>query len=123
MSGWTRPRSWPNGAGLLDPDQRFSIALRDREACANHPDLRGFDVVAFRPADRSVLDELVDRCVRLDIPYEPIKETPDGAMLDILDPDGTVLRFYRYTGSIGGFTGIETRDGEFVGTYSEPRSR
>ena len=38
------------GAGLIDPDGRFNIALRLREHCAGTPDLTGFDVVAY-PVD------------------------------------------------------------------------
>ncbi|MEV6491610.1 VOC family protein [Actinoplanes sp. NPDC051633] len=109
------------GAGLIDPEGRFNIALRDRRACAGQPDLRGFDVVAFQPASRAVLDDLIARCERLDIPHAGIEETPAGPRLDIPDPDGTVLRFYHFTAPIDGFTGVETRDGHYVETYSTPR--
>jgi hypothetical protein len=62
------------GAGLIDPQGRFNIALRDRAACASQP-----------------------------------------------DPDGTVVRFYYYTGPTDGFTGLEMRDGQVVGTYHTPQ--
>jgi hypothetical protein len=55
------------GAGLIDPQGRFNIALRDRAACASEPSLDGFDVVAFLPASRSVLDDIAARCYRLGI--------------------------------------------------------
>ena len=108
------------GAALIDPAGRFNIALRDRRACASEPDLRGFDVVAFVPADRSVLDELAARCERLGVAYG-IEDTPAGPRLDIPDPDGTVLRFYHFTDSTDGFVGIDIRDGQHIGTYSTPR--
>jgi hypothetical protein len=109
------------GAGLIDPRGRFNIALRDREACAGRPDLRGHDVVAFLPDTRSVLDDLIARCDRLGIAHGDVHETPAGSILDIPDPDGTVLRFYHFTAPTEGFTGIETRDGEYVVTYHAPR--
>jgi catechol 2,3-dioxygenase-like lactoylglutathione lyase family enzyme len=111
------------GAGLIDPEGRFNIALRDRRACAGEPDLRGFDVVAFQPAFRAVLDDLVVRGGRLGVAHGGIEETPAGPRLDIPDPDGTVLRFYHFTGPTDRFAGIETREGQYVGTYSTPRLR
>lgn len=109
------------GAGLIDPRGRFNIALRDRSVCAGRPSLDGFDVVAFVPGARSVLDELVARCDRLGFTHGAIEDTPGGPRLDIPDPDGTVLRFYHFTAPIGEFAGVEMRDGEFAGIYREPR--
>ena len=109
------------GAGLIDPQGRFNIALRDRTVCASQPNLHGFDVVAFLPATRSVLENMTARCDRLGIPHNGIQDTPAGPRLDIPDPDGTVLRFYHFTGPTEGFTGVEMRNGEHVGTYHTPR--
>jgi catechol 2,3-dioxygenase-like lactoylglutathione lyase family enzyme len=109
------------GAGLIDPRGRFGIALRDRAVCASRPDLSGFDVVAFLPDSRAVLDDLVSRCESLGIAHGGIVDTPAGPRLDIPDPDGTVLRFYHFTDPTEGFVGIETRGGEFAGTYPTPR--
>jgi catechol 2,3-dioxygenase-like lactoylglutathione lyase family enzyme len=109
------------GAGLLDPAHRFNIALRDRSVCASRPNLDGFDVVAFLPATRSVLEELAERCDRLGIARSDIRDGPEGSRLDVPDPDGTVLRFYHFTAPTDGFTGVEFRDGRQVGTYDTPR--
>jgi catechol 2,3-dioxygenase-like lactoylglutathione lyase family enzyme len=109
------------GAGLIDPQERFCVALRDRAVCAGTPRLDGFDVVAFLPATRSVLEEIMERCVRFGFRYADPHDTPAGTMLDVPDPDGTVLRFYHYTAGTDGFTGVESRDGAIVGTYPEPR--
>jgi len=109
------------GAGLIDPQGRFNIALRDRAACASQPSLDGFDVFAFLPASRSVLEDLAARCDRLDIAHSGIYETGAGPRLDVPDPDGTVVRFYYYTGPTDGFTGLEMRDGQVIGTYHTPR--
>lgn len=110
------------GAGLMDPDGRFSVGLRDRAVCASRPDLRGFDVVAFRPASRAVLDDLAAHCTHLGVEHRGIQDTPGGAVLDIPDPDGTVLRFYHFTAPTEGFMGVEFRDGRVVGTFDAPRS-
>jgi catechol 2,3-dioxygenase-like lactoylglutathione lyase family enzyme len=109
------------GAGLIDPQGRFNIALRDRAACASQPSLDGFDVVAFLPASRLVLEDIAARCDRLDIAHSGIYETGAGPRLDVPDPDGTVVRFYYYTGPTDGFTGLEMRDGQVVGTYHTPQ--
>jgi catechol 2,3-dioxygenase-like lactoylglutathione lyase family enzyme len=95
------------GVGLIDPQARFAIALRDRSVCASRPDLRGFDVVAFLPADRGVLDTMIERCERLGVAHSGIEETAAGPRLDIPDPDGTVLRFYYFTASTTEFARIE----------------
>jgi catechol 2,3-dioxygenase-like lactoylglutathione lyase family enzyme len=109
------------GAGLIDPQGRFNVALRDRRFCASQPDLRGFDVVAFLPDDRAVLDDLVARCERLGIAHGGVEDTPGGPRLDIPDPDGTVLRFYHFTEATDRFAGVEMRDDRFLGTYDTPR--
>jgi catechol 2,3-dioxygenase-like lactoylglutathione lyase family enzyme len=109
------------GAGLIDPQGRFNIALREREVCAGHPDLTGFDILAFVPASRSVLDDMVARCARLGVAHHGIRPTPAGPRLDIPDPDGTVLRFYHFTEPTDEFVGVESRDGEIIGTYRAPR--
>ncbi|MGI8816074.1 MAG: hypothetical protein ACR2G2_12580 [Pseudonocardia sp.] len=85
------------GAGLIDEQARYNIALSDPTVCASQPDLRGFDVVALRPASHEVLDELVERCARLGFAHGGIPAAAGGVYLDIPDPDGTVLRFYHYT--------------------------
>lgn len=109
------------GAGLIDPQQRFNVALRDRSVCASQPDLEGFDVVAFLPADRTVLEDLTKRCDRLGIHHSEIQDGPEGSRLDVPDPDGTVLRFYHFTAPTSGFTGVEYRDGQLIGSYESPR--
>ena len=109
------------GAALIDPQGRFNIALRDRSVCASRPDLRGFDVFAFVPASRSVLEDMVARCERLGISHDGIQETPAGPRLDIPDPDGTIVRCYQFTDPTDGFIGVESRDGRPIGTYETPR--
>lgn len=69
------------GAGLLDAERRFDIVQRDRSVCASRPNLDGFDVVAFLPAARSVLEELAERCDRLGIARSAIRDGPEGSYL------------------------------------------
>jgi len=109
------------GAGLIDPQGRFNVALRDRAVCASQPSLDGFDVIAFLPASRSVLEDIAARCDRLGIAHSGIYDTPAGPRLDAPDPDGTIVRFYYYTGPTEQFTGLEMRDGQVIGTYHTPR--
>jgi catechol 2,3-dioxygenase-like lactoylglutathione lyase family enzyme len=110
------------GAGLIDRDGRYNISLRDRDVCASTPDLTGFDVVAFRPADRDALVRLAERCDREGFPHTDVVDGPTGAVLDVTDPDGTVLRFYHFTMPTGGFTGVVFGDGGVeAGHYSVPR--
>ncbi|GAA0950900.1 VOC family protein [Virgisporangium aurantiacum] len=94
------------GAGLIDRDGRFNVSLRDREVCASTPDLTGFDVVAFRPADRAALVRLAAHCDREGFTHSGVADGPTGAVLDVTDPDGTVLRFYHFTAPTDGFTGV-----------------
>lgn len=110
------------GAGLIDAGESYSIALRDREVCANTPDLRGFDLLAFRPPSRAALAELIAHCARLGIEHREVVETPAGAILDVPDPDGTLVRFYCFEAPTSGFLGVESRDGAYVGSYAVPRS-
>ncbi len=111
------------GAGLVDHEGRFNIALRDRTVCASQPDLRGFDVVAFAPSVTTGLEELGARCDRLGIPRGGIETMGPGRRMDVADPDGTVLRFYELVASTEGFVGVEFADGQEVGRYQTPRLR
>lgn len=106
------------GAGLIDRAGRFNIALRDREVCASRPDLTGFDVVAFRPADRDALVGLAVRCDREGFTHSGVVDGPTGALLDVTDPDGTVLRFYHFTAPTDGFTGVVSGEADH---YTTPR--
>lgn len=111
------------GAGLIDREKSFNVALRLREHCAAEPVLTGFDVVTFLPRSRDALSALAARCDRLGVAHSGISDGPEGSRLDIPDPDGTVLRFYDFTTPTDGFTGIVLENGRAVGTYGEPRLR
>ena len=52
--------------------------------------------------------------IRFQLGYDPsrrfahsgVADGPTGAVLDVTDPDGTVLRFYHFTAPTDGFTGV-----------------
>jgi hypothetical protein len=50
-----------------------------------------------------------------------IYDTAAGPRLDAPGPDGTIVRFYCYSGPIDQFTGLEMGDGQVVGTYDTTR--
>lgn len=83
------------GAALASMEGGFSFALRLREHCASTPDLTGFDVVALHMATRASLEHLRSRCANLGVEHTEIQDRgASGAVVDVTDPDGTVLRFY-----------------------------
>jgi len=83
------------GAALRSPEASFAFALRDRKFCASQPNLAGFDLVALQMASRETLADLAAKCDRLGIEHGPVQDRgPDEAVVDVPDPDGTVLRFF-----------------------------
>ena len=89
------------GASLLDRDGGYEIALRDRDVCASHPQLTGFDVFALAAPSSAAVAQVAERCDRLGVPHSGVREVAGyGAGLDIPDPDRTVspLRSW-WTGS------------------------
>ena len=112
------------GAALYSPEAGFAFALRLRDHCANKPSLDGFDVVALHMATREALDKLRQRCASLGVTCSAIQDRADNeAVVDVPDPDGTVLRFY-WVGDGGEpdrFLGIEFRDGYPPSLTTTPR--
>ena len=83
------------GAALHSAEAGFAFALRLREHCASKPSLEGFDVVALHMESREALEKLHARCVSLDVGCTDIQDRAEHeAVVDVSDPDGTVLRFY-----------------------------
>jgi catechol 2,3-dioxygenase-like lactoylglutathione lyase family enzyme len=97
------------GVALRSAEGGFSFALRLREHCSAQPDLNGFDVVALHMADRDALVRMHERCARLGVACSPVQDRGEHeAVVDVPDPDGTVLRFYWVDESVdsGAFTGM-----------------
>ena len=83
------------GAALRSPEAGVVFALRERQFCASQPNLAGFDLVALRMASREALAELAAKCDRLGIEHSPVQDRgPSEAVVDVPDPDGTVLLFF-----------------------------
>ena len=109
------------GVALYHRGGDFSIALRDREAIPARPRLDGFDLFSVGVPSRVVLEHLVDRCEQLGVEHGSLEDRPDGTVLDLPDPDGTVVRCYHYTWDRSRFTGVAFGgDGE-VEIYDTPR--
>ena len=88
------------GAALYSPEAGFAFALRLRDHCASKPTLDGFDVVALHMHSRRALEELRERCAARGVACTSIQDRGDSeAIVDVSDPDGTVLRFYWVRGS------------------------
>lgn len=108
------------GVSLYCRRAGFSIALRDRAAITGRPDLRGFDPFALGVGDRAALEALMARCRELDVEHHGIEDRIDGAVLDVVDPDGTVIRFYHLTAELDRFTGLAFAADGSVEVYDDP---
>lgn len=83
------------GAALHSAEGGFSFALRLREHCEGQPVLDGFDVVSLHMVDRDAIVRMSERCQALGVPCSPVQDRGEHeAIVDVPDPDGTVLRFY-----------------------------
>ena len=83
------------GVAMRSDEAGFSLAFRLREHCMGKPDLSGFDIVSLHMTDRDALVRLRDTCARLGVDCSPVQDRgPHEAIVDVPDPDGTVLRFY-----------------------------
>jgi catechol 2,3-dioxygenase-like lactoylglutathione lyase family enzyme len=113
------------GAALIDRDDGYVIALRDREVSASRPDLSGFDLFGFRVASPRELHQIMERCDRLGVDHGDIEDRGISLLgIDVPDPDGTVLRFLCFADGIpGGFTGVEVGDDGETSYYDTPRIR
>lgn len=100
------------GAALHSPEAGFAFALRLREHCASTPVLDGFDVIAVHMSTREDLAHLRERCASLGVACTAIQDrAANEAVVDVADPDGTVLRFY--------WVGEPERPDPFVGVLFE----
>ena len=113
------------GVALVDRDAGYDVSLRDRDVCSGDPRVADFDVVAFQLRSREALNAFLDHCLRLGVPHGDVQERGlDGAAVDVVDPDGAVLRFVALgDGEMSGFTGIEFGENGAVSFYDTPRLR
>lgn len=111
------------GVALRDPSGNIHIALRERDACASRPVLTGFDPFALRVELRQDLHDVVDRCEALGIEHGGIQDRGgEEAVCDVIDPDGTVLRFLWTSGADeDGFVGLSFDESGAPSFYDKPR--
>jgi catechol 2,3-dioxygenase-like lactoylglutathione lyase family enzyme len=83
------------GAALRSMEGGFSFALRLMQHCSSAPDLDGFDIVALHMSSRECLSVVQERSEMLGADYTSVQDRgPHEAVVDVTDPDGTLLRFY-----------------------------
>ena len=114
------------GVALRSAEGGFSFALRLREHCSGQPDLSGFDVVALHMVDRDAVVRMHERCARLGVGSSQVQDRGEHeAIVDVTDPDGTVLRFYWVDESVdsGAFVGMVFDGPGPPRRTSEPRLR
>jgi len=111
------------GAALRSEEGGFSFALRIREYCESTPDLNAFDIVALHISDRDRLEPIRERAQRLGASHTEVQgRGPNEAIVDVTDPDGTVLRFY-WVGpdDVDEFVGMDFSSGPIPGFIPTPR--
>lgn len=113
------------GVALRDATGNVHIALREREVCASRPVLEGFDPFALRVESRQDLHALVGRCESLGVEHDGVQDRgPAEAVCDVVDPDGTVIRFLWSSGDDEDvFVGLSFDDAGAPSFYDTPRLR
>ncbi len=112
------------GVVLADHEAGFVIGLREREVCASAPVLAGHDIVAFELIGMEELEALLAVCDELGVRHGEIQDRGEyGVAVDVVDPDGTVLRFVvgRLVGGPGEFLGVVFQDAGPPSRYDTPR--
>ena len=112
------------GVVLADHEAGFVIGLRERGACASTPVLAGHDIAAFELAGTEEVGALLARCDELGVRHGEIHDRDEyGVAVDVVDPDGTVLRFVagRLVGGPGEFLGMAFDDAGAPSRYDTPR--
>jgi catechol 2,3-dioxygenase-like lactoylglutathione lyase family enzyme len=112
------------GVVLADHEAGFVIGLRAREVCASKPVLAGHDIAAFELAGEEEVDALLALCDELGIRQGEIHDRGEhGVAVDVVDPDGTVLRFVAGSliGGPGEFLGLAFDDAGVPSRYDDPR--
>ena len=80
-------------AGLLPGVQPpLGVALRENPGAAIGN--KGFDPISFAIADREAAEAWAERLDVLGIEHTPVRQGSLGWVLDMTDPDGTVIRLY-----------------------------
>ncbi|WP_432198349.1 VOC family protein [Streptomyces sp. bgisy027] len=110
------------GVVLHDQDADFVIVLQDLSTVPGVRDLHGSRPLVLKAPSRETVEKLAGRFARLGLdPRGPVTD-PDGTAVDIVDPDGIVLRVRHVTSPPDtGFQGVAyDADNTVTGTYTTP---
>ncbi|MFE5283924.1 VOC family protein [Nocardia sp. NPDC056611] len=121
LAGELREEGELRGAQLMHPSG-FGIALREREYCAGQPDLGGFDAFALEVDSVDDLHAFAARADELDYTRGEVFDRGDyGAVLDLFDPDNTVVRLLANNPfHAGRFLGVDTDGKGGFTRYDQP---
>ncbi|MGQ0575451.1 MAG: VOC family protein [Pseudonocardia sp.] len=111
------------GAVLADEDRDLRIGLRLRETISGAPAFPGFDLFSLAVDSPDELRAIVARCDDLGLVHGDVTMLgDDGTIVDVPDPDGTVIRFIRLSPDHErGFAGVDLRSDGPPAFYDTPR--
>lgn len=112
-----------SGAVLADANQDLRIGLRLREVIPGTPAFPGFDLFSLAVDSLDELGAVVARCDDLGLAHGDVTTRgADDAIVDVPDPDGTVIRFvYLSPERERGFAGVDLRSDRPPTSYGTSR--
>jgi catechol 2,3-dioxygenase-like lactoylglutathione lyase family enzyme len=108
-----------SGCALADFASHYMIALRRRDATAEHADLRGEHPIIVEAADEAAADRIRTRAAALGI-ASTSGEHADGAWVEFIDPDGIALRVIYNASGPQHFIGVTSTEAGLA-FYETPR--
>lgn len=111
------------GAVLTHEDSDLRIGLRLRERISGTPAFAGFDLFSLAVDSLDELHAVVARCADLGLTHGDVTVLgTDGTIVDVPDPDGTVIRFIVLRPDRErGFAGVDLRRDGQPAFYDTPR--
>jgi catechol 2,3-dioxygenase-like lactoylglutathione lyase family enzyme len=111
------------GAVLTDEDRDLRIGLRLREMISGTPAFPGFDLFSLAVDSLDELQAVVARCDNLGLSHGDVTMLgADGTIVDVPDPDGTVIRFILLSPDRErSFAGVDLRSDGQPAFYDTPR--
>lgn len=111
------------GAVLVDEDRDLRIGLRLRDEIPGAPAFPGFDLIGLAVDSSDELRAVVARCDGLGLAHGDVTRLgADGTIVDVPDPDGTVIRFLHLSPERErGFARVDIRRDGPPTLYDTPR--